>query len=275
MNNMQLPKIWKLNALTMIYLLISPIQLLATLSLIAITLMSISSSAIAAPDTVVQSVTYNGETITMRLQKQNLRGANFELLSQNASGGYDAITAVGERSYIGSVDDYPDAVSCGVLLDSGEFKGAVYFDRGVTWFTIGNSVNFTRAEDYGTFSNFQISSTPTVTAGQAGSTMYAYELAVDVDHNYFTSRNSSVASAFETIEYSVCLVRAIYMRDALLRPYLGRVIVRSTLAHDPYTGLTQGGYLGAVKTEWETNQSDVNPALVAGSSPTKIGGGLA
>lgn len=275
MKNMQLSKFGKLNAHAMTCAVISPIQLLATVSLITVILSGLSSSAIAAPATLVQSVTYEGETITMRMQKENLRGANFELLSQNASGGYDTITAVAERSYLGTVDEYPGAVSCGVLLDSGEFKGAVYFDRGVTWFTIGSSVNFTRAEDYGAFSNFQLPTESTVTAGQAGSTMYGYELAVDVDHDYFTSRNSSVASAFETIEYSVCVVRSIYMRDALLRPYLGRVIVRSTLAHDPYTGLTQGNYLSAVKTEWETNHSDANPDLVAGSSPNKIGGGLA
>lgn len=74
---------------------------------------------------VVQSVTDNSETITMRMTLQNLHGANFELWSQNATSAYEVITPVAERSYIGTVDEYPDAVSCGVLLDNGSFKGAV------------------------------------------------------------------------------------------------------------------------------------------------------
>ena len=72
-------------------------------------------AALAAPATLVQPVTYNGETITMQLAKENIRGANFELGAQNASGGYDVITPVAERSYIGTVAEYPGAVSYGVL----------------------------------------------------------------------------------------------------------------------------------------------------------------
>ena len=237
--------------------------------------MTLFNTALAAPATLTQSVTYNGETITMQLTRENLRGSNFELLSQNASGGYDTVTPVDERSYIGTVDEYPGAVSCGILLDNGTFKGAVYFDRGVTWFTQGTSVVGTRALNYGTFSAFQSPTAPTVGAGQAGSTTYGFELGIDADHNYYTTAGSSVATALEGIEYSVCVVRAIYMRDVLLRPYLGRVIIRATLAHDPYTGLSQGGYLDAVRTEWNTNQTSTNPDLAAGVSPTKIGGGLA
>ena len=135
------------------------------------------------------------------------------------------------------------------------FRGAVYFDRGATWFTLGTAVTGTRALNYSTFSNFQAPTSSSVGVGQAGSTMYGYEIGVDADHNYFTTAGSSVAKAFEQIEYSVCVVRAIYMRDALLRSYLGRVIIRSTLAHDPYTGLSQGDYLSAVRNEWNSNQT--------------------
>ncbi|MCK4564594.1 MAG: cadherin-like domain-containing protein, partial [Verrucomicrobia bacterium] len=244
-------------------------------TLIAVLCMGLSSGVFAAPATLVQSVTYNGETVTMQLTQETLRGSEFELWSQNSSGGYDVITPVDERSYMGTVDGYPGAVSCGILQDDGQFRGAVYFDRGVTWFTLGTTVVETRALDYGTFSAFQYPSAPTVGAGQAGSTMYAYDLGVDADYDYFSNAGNNVAKAFEGIEYSVCLVRAIYMRDALLRPYLGRVIIRATLAQDPYTGLSQGDYLGALKTEWNTNHTDANRDLVSGASPTKIGGGLA
>ena len=100
--------------------------------MIAAVLIGLVSGTFAAPATWEQEVTYNGETITMQLTKENLRGSNFELWSQNAAGDYAVIPAVDERSYMGTVDGYPGAVSCGVLQDDGQFRGAVYFDRGVT-----------------------------------------------------------------------------------------------------------------------------------------------
>lgn len=236
------------------------------------------SSVFAAPETWIQSVTYNGETITMQLIKENLRGDNFELWVQNSSGGYDVETAnvVGERSYIGTVDEYPGAISCGVLADNGLFRGAVYFDRGESWFTIDNAVVSTRALGYADFSSFHIPSSHAVRPGQAGSTMYGFDVGVDVDYNYFSGAGrNDVAKTFEHIEYSVCLVRAIYIRDVLLQSYLGRVIIRASLPHDPYTGLTQGTYLDKVRTEWNTNHTDAERDVVAGVSPVKIGGGLA
>ncbi len=249
------------------------IPFLITLQALFFALVSV---AFAAPATLTQSVSYQGETITLQLKIEDLRGANFELFTQNASGGYDVVTPVAERSYLGTVAEYPGAVSCGILQDDGQFRGAVYFDRGVTWFTLGTSVVETRALDYGNFTNFQIPTTSSVTPGQAGSDTYSFEMGIDADYNYYnTTSGGSVAKAFETIEYSISVTRAIYMRDALLRPYLGRVIIRTDLANDPYTGLTQGGYLDAVRTEWNNNQTTTDPALVAGVSPTKIGGGLA
>ncbi len=246
-----------------------------TLVFLTLLLLGMIRWAAAAPATLDQTVTYQGETITLRLTLQPLRGSHFELWSQTAAGTYDVVTPVAERSYLGSVDGKPGAVSCGVLLDNGQFKGAVYFDRGATWFTLGTSVVETRALGYTTFSDFQFPSAPTVTAGQAGTTMTGFDLAVDADNNYFADTGNNMATALEGIEYSVSLVRAIYMRDALIRPFLGRVIVRSTLTHDPYTGLNQGSYLDALRTEWNTNQTSADRDTVAGVSPVKIGGGLA
>jgi Concanavalin A-like lectin/glucanases superfamily/HYR domain/Metallo-peptidase family M12 len=231
----------------------------------------------AAPATWVQTITNNNETITLRLTREDLRGAHFEFWSQNAAGGYDVVTTVAERSYIGTVDEYSGAISCGILQDNGIFRGAVYFDRGKAWNTLGMAVVGTRATNYdaGVFNNYQFPTEPTVGVNQAGTNMYRFDVAVDADHNFYTNAVSSMSNALEHIEYSFSCMRAVYMRDALLRPYLARVIVRSTLAHDPYTGLTQGDYLNALRSHWNTNQTTALRDLVYGVSPTKIGGGLA
>lgn len=230
----------------------------------------------AAPATLTQSVTYGGETITLNLTRENLRGSHFEVLVQNSSGTYDTYTATSERSYIGTVDEYPGAVACGIQMDNGTFKGAVYFDRGSTWFTQGSSVTSTRGTQYDTFTDFEYPTSSSVTAGQAGSTTYAYDLGIDAEYGYYSGPGgSSTAKTFELIEYGVCLNRAIYMRDAMLRPYLGRVIIRSDQTQDPYTGLGGGDYLNALKAHWNTYQTDADRDLVAGVCPGKVGGGLA
>ncbi|WP_346190067.1 cadherin domain-containing protein [Rubritalea halochordaticola] len=228
----------------------------------------------AAPTTLTQSVTYNGETITLQLKKESLRGAGFEVLIQNSSGGLDAYSPVDERSYIGTVDEYPGAVACGIQKDDGTFRGAVYFDRGATWFTQGSSVTGTRGTSYSNFTNYQYPTAPTVQAGQAGSTVYGFGLGIDADSNYFNVRSGSdVDTAMEGIEYSISLVRALYMRDALLRPYLERIVIRADATQDPFVG--SSSYLSDLRSHWNTNYTGINPDVVAGVSTNKVGGGLA
>ena len=232
-------------------------------------------SALSAPLTLSQAVVRDGETFTMQLKRLDLRGDHFELLVQNAAGAYDTAVAVEERSYLGSVDGLPGAVSCGVLQDDGTFRGAIYFDRGATWFTLGGEVVRTRATDYDSFSDYEFPTASTVTAGQAGTRMYSFDLAVDADFDFYENAGSDVALALERIEYSATLVRAIYLRDAILRLDLGRVIIRVTEAQNPYNGFSAGGYLSELRNHWRELQTDSGHDVVAGVSRRKIGGGLA
>ena len=248
--------------------------MLSVMATVMATVMTLMNAAIAAPATLDQTVSYNDEIITMRLTKENLRGANFELWSQNSSGGYDVVTPVEERSYIGTVDEYPGAISCGILQDDGQFRGTVYFDRASQWFTLGNAVTGTK----GGVEKPYIYSYPdfNVTPGSVGTDMYGFDVGVDARHSYFANRaGSSEAKTFELIEFSVAATRAIYMRDVLLRPYLGRVIVRTDQAQDPYNGLNGGPYLDALKAEWEINQTSANRDVVSGVTSNEVGGGLA
>ncbi|MBW2149988.1 MAG: discoidin domain-containing protein, partial [Deltaproteobacteria bacterium] len=108
-----------------------------------------------------------------------------------------------------------------------------------------------------------------------GTTMYGYDVGIDADYDYCTAAGHSTWTALEQIEYSVSVTRATYMRGALLQPYLGRVILRASAAHDPYIGYMQGDYLQAVRNEWNANHTSADRDLVAGVSPSRIGGGLA
>lgn len=217
-------------------------------------------SAKALEDNITQTVTHDGETITLRLTRQVLRGMHFEVLVQNSSGGFDAYTPGEERSYLGTVDEYPGAVSAGIVQDDGTVRGMVIFDRGGTWFTSGQTVTYKRGVDE--WKNFAF---PTygLTPGAAGSTTYAFDSAVDVNHAYYSNAaGSSVAKAFENVEYSYACIRALYMSSAMLRPYLARVIIRANAAQDPYQTNIVG--LGPLTDEWRANQTDANRDFVSG-----------
>ncbi|MCB0892163.1 MAG: hypothetical protein KDB51_10115, partial [Propionibacteriaceae bacterium] len=235
--------------------------------------MGLGQVASAAPATHVQSVTHNSETITMRLTRENLRGAHFELWAQNAAGTYDVVTPVAERSYLGTVDEHPGAVSYGILQDDGTFKGGVIFDRGRTWYTLGNSVFSASGVAQPTSFGY---TTMTLEPGKGGSKVYGFDVGIDARYEYFNERGGgSVHKTLEVIEYSLVGTRALYVHDALLRPYLGRVIVRTDQAQDPANGLTGGTYLDAVRNHWNNNHTDADRDVVAGVATSHVWAGLA
>ena len=214
----------------------------------------------AAPETLTQSVTYNGETITMQLTRVDLRGDHFEILIQNSSGGFDPYIPVDERSYIGTVDEYPDAISYGVLLDNGQVMGGVSFDRGVGWYTLDDQVYETKALGYtrDQFSDFKFSTSPVTTEAPANPNMLGFDVGLDFAYDYYTEKGGQdPVTVFENAEVSVNNARALWMRDGLIQPYLARVIIRASQAYDP-------NELGiSVTDEWKTNQTDANRDMVA------------
>ncbi len=239
----------------------SPIRRVALFSILS--LCPVAATLRAAPDAIVQEVTLENETVTMRLTRQDLRGAHFDFRSQQ-DGGSRRLIPVPERSYLGTVDGAPGAVSCGIQLDDGTFKGAVLFERGTTWYTLGESVIRTQALSYGNFTDYRFPVGPTVTSRQGGSLMHAFDLAVDVSSNYYAQAGNEPARALERVEFTVTLTRAIYMRDALIRPYLGRVILRTDSIQDPYSGASNFYNVATrARNEWNTNQADSVRHVVA------------
>ena len=238
------------------------------------------SVVVAAPATLVQSVSDGGETITLRMTKESSRGPNFEVWVQNGTGAYDVHTPAEVSTYIGTVDEYPGAIAAGILKSDGDLWARVYFDRGYTWFTLGSS----QIGELGTSTpNFVKPTLPTVTEGHAGTTTYRWDLSIDVDNDYYTGNYvyytgnyaNDVAKCLENIEFSLMQLRAIYLRDALLNPVLGRIIIRASIAHDPYDGITSaGGFLSAVAAEWGSNHADADRDATALATPN-IGGGIA
>lgn len=83
-----------------------------------------STAAAVDPDAemVVQQVTHEGETVTMRMVREPLRGPEFEVLVQGDDGEYDAFEpTIVDRAFIGTVDERPGAVASGIVTSEGDF----------------------------------------------------------------------------------------------------------------------------------------------------------
>ncbi|RYD67800.1 MAG: hypothetical protein EOP83_02025 [Verrucomicrobiaceae bacterium] len=215
----------------------------------------------AADLNITHAVTYNGQTATMQLTRQNLRGPNFEVVKQESNGSFTPVTVTSERAYLGTVDEFPDAVASGILTEAGVFRGLIIFDRGNTWYVQGSTVHRTLGWNLANYFRYP---TLQATPGQIGSSMTHLELAFDVSSGAYTNLGGTLPQALEEVEYAAALQRGLYMTNVLVRPYIARVIVRSSGTSDPYVGLTTGQFLNAVKSEWQTNQASEPRNLVAG-----------
>jgi len=201
---------------------------------------------------IVQRVTHEGRTVTMRLTKVPLRGPHFELRVQQADGSYaKPDVPIGERAFLGTVDEDPAAVASGIVLADGRLRGSIVFDRGGTWFTLDSAVAGTRGLDAPTYA---WPGKPNLAAGKAGTVTRGWDLAVDSDSEFHAEHGASVPVLLDLLEYGISNVRALYAQNALLQPRLARVILRTSAARDPFTGTS--GFLGQLRDHWRAEQTD-------------------
>ena len=220
---------------------------------------------------IVQPVTHDGETVTMRLRKVPLRGPHFELRVQQGDGSYSTpVVPIGDRAFIGTVDERPGAYASAIVTTDGHLRGSIVFDRGATWLTEDGAVRDTDGLDAAMPA---WPSKPTVAPGRADGKLRTWDLAVDSDSELLAERGGSVAAGLDTIEYAVSNVRATYLQNAALMPRLARVILRSSGAKDPYTGTS--GFLGQSRDHWRAAQTDARRDEVLLASAGGGTGGVA
>lgn len=232
-------------------------------------------SAQAPPSTMTTTYTHSSGSITVNYALHSLRGPNFDVYVQNPGGGYTAHTpSRPARTYLGTVDGYPGAIAAAQLRDDGSLRTTIIFEDGTRWkgntlsMTIPSAASFT--PDY-----------PTTVApsGGAGSSVYAADVAFDLTPSYYTITGSNVDDALEIVEYCLMEVDATYLRDAAILQRLGRVVVRTSTADDPYAGSDSNGVLlPGMRDEWNSVLSTTLPPTsydLAAVIHQGAGGGLA
>ncbi|MGQ0630035.1 MAG: RICIN domain-containing protein [Sporichthyaceae bacterium] len=247
------------------------------LALIAAPIVALTTTAkAAAPPELTQTVTHQGKSVTVRLNPVSVRGPAFEVLLQKDDGSYAKQAAPAERAFLGSVDGDSAGYASAIRTSTGKLSGQIVFDRGATWFFTDGAVTGTRGltppAEYRWPSASKAERNVTVMPGQIGGTTMRWDQAFDIDTSWYTSAGkSSVAVTLDAVEQATVDMLATYTSNALLRPALGRIVIRGSAQRTPYAA---EGMLDAVRTEWNTNHADADRdavALVHGRS----GGGVA
>jgi regulation of enolase protein 1 (concanavalin A-like superfamily) len=209
--------------------------------------MSTVAMAQSPPATFSSNVSNGSETVTVDFTQHPIRSGNFQVLVQDSSGTFTTHTPAASRIYFGTVQDHPGAIAAGLLKSSGTLICRIYFESGVEWSSTGGtasvrgSTNWTPAWP-----------TTLVPAGGAGATVYVAELGIDASNDQYVAANSNVDDTVEISEFSVMASNLAYLRDAAILHKIGKVVVRTGLAADPYEphGGDTGLLLDEVRDQW-------------------------
>jgi len=149
-------------------------------------------------------VTFEGESVDITFTPFSSRGPLFRVVEQNENGGIVDVDNIPEvKTYIGLVDNHPDAFATALVRSNGEILATVSFPSRTL-----RDINGTVTEDVRDITPLL----PTAIVASGGTTL----------------------SVLEMIEYSMTSINAIYLRDAAIFNRIGMILLRSTLSQDPY-----------------------------------------
>ena len=264
-----------------------------------------STTSVLVPEELSEhvglTVTIDGVPRQLTLQRTSVRGPHFEVLAQGADGRLVPVTPGPVRTYTGAVDGEP-GTSVTALLGAGGIRATIRGDGDTRWY-VRPAPDGTRARrhEHVVFAASDVLSETAaetceepLVAPQGESVSRAQprslggfpvrpvcgveraELGLDLASDYFIAAGSSVAVALAKAEESVNAMNAVYVRDALLEYQIGRIIVRTNPATDPYAGITDSlPFLYAVVEEWNRNQQDSGHDIASGVSSSFQGAGVA
>ncbi|MCW1923751.1 Ig-like domain-containing protein [Luteolibacter arcticus] len=201
----------------------------------------------APPASFRRAVATASESVTVDFVAHPIRSTNFGVLVQDDAGAFNAYTPRESRIYFGTIANQPGAIAAGLLKPDGTLLCRISFESGVEWSSTGSTASIRGS------TNWQPVWPTTVTgAGGAGSIVREAEVGIDATNQQYVTTGSDVDAAVEMAEFSVMASNLSYLRDAALLHRIGKVIVRSSSATDPYVvhGASTSGLLPELRTQW-------------------------
>lgn len=224
-------------------------------------------------ETFTHDVTFNGETVSIDFVRFSSRGPLFEVLEHQADGSFLTHTADEVRTYIGTSSTHSGVTASAIIRADGSTIANLTFADGSEWY-----------DDNGSISERTDNVTPrlptfTVRDGGAGSDVHAIDILVDLPHAQMVACGGTVAETLEMAEFSFARMNALYLRDTAVINRMGKVIVRTDDAADPYDDMTTTNQL--LSEVGSLHQGDVRGADptadhdLAFVASVQVGGGLA
>ncbi|WP_336880052.1 Ig-like domain-containing protein [Rhodococcus globerulus] len=220
---------------------------------------------------LVATVDDQGSSLTLRLDKVDLRGKDFRMTVQKSGGALVDSELPAPRSYLGSVDGHPDAVVAAIVDSTGTLRGQVIFDRGASIDFVGSSVVGRTSAPTDAAPTWPTAAIAPASAASVGKTMKQFDIGLDLSGEWYSAHgNGSPAVALDRVEESIARTAVIWMRDVGIRPVVGQVVLRADAASDPYK--TSCENFDALESEWSDKVgTTVDQATVV----CKSGGGNA
>jgi hypothetical protein len=233
-----------------------------------------SASAQSPPASFTANFTNGGNTVAVDFTLHPIRSANFSVIVQNNSGGFDPYTAPAPATYLGTPVGIPGALACATLKSNGTLLARIMFEDATTWTTNAGTIAGGAATTSGSPSWTRVWPSFTLGSGGAGGNVYAAELGVDSSYSHFNRSALNVADNLSIIEHSVMCSNVLYLRDAGILHRLGRVVMRGGQTPDPYRTLTGGALLNELANQWNNVLPASTHDVAAMISASSVGGGL-
>jgi hypothetical protein len=234
-----------------------------------------------------------GLDYTLFMQPKTVRQPGFRVLVDDGNGELNEVMPPISRTYQGELDQV-GSLAAGSLLETG-FKGVVYVDakQGGAFYVqplseilpdaprsqhivYGAEDSLWRGWDCGVPDGDAMLADDHAIGGGGNSTreLLVCEIACDADYNFYQRNGSNLQNTINDVENVIAGVNVAYERDVELTHSITTIIVRTSLADNPYTTNDPGNLLDQFRSVWRANHGDIQRDIAHLFTGRNINGGV-
>jgi hypothetical protein len=212
---------------------------------------------IARNETFRMTIVADGGRHPATFRRFSVRSPGFAVLLQNAAGGLTPFAPAAPATYLGTLDDRPDALAAAVVLPDGTVFHQVVFSDGEHWINQGGRTEVRRPGAVA----FRFPGFVVARGATRSGVLRRAEVGVDMPgHVYRSVHAGNAERALRMVEYSLLGADLLYIRQVGIQHQLGRLVIRAAPARDPYASLrgrsrgdcdSQCRFLDAVQAQWD------------------------
>ncbi len=225
-------------------------------------------------------VPLSGEWFTLELHPHSVRAPGYQLLVQVDDGSLQDATPTAERTLRGQVIELPGTTVAASLLEDGLYARVLFDDPsiGEYWIEpIAGRVEGAAATDHAVYHRDDVIPSGLscgadllthpepgdndggfVTRDACGDGVLCIaDLACDADYQFYQRYGYDVSAVETRINNVINTMNVQYERDVEITHQITAIIVRSSLAANPYTTSDSSALLSEFRSEWIANHSNI------------------